>query len=175
MSSHIQYTDRATSAGYRLPASTRISSAYHKKCVPAEQRAESQRLPEPRVGAGGGAGGGLGGAAGSGRHTRADFRACNVVIEDKTWRESVGREKKGSIRWEEGWGFLKEYDQKGNRKEPTQPPENLTVYSETVPNTANQRFGHRQKTGAAKAMVDLQHRLSTTNRKKHHKELICYD
>ncbi|XP_071503125.1 ciliary microtubule inner protein 5-like [Diadema antillarum] len=160
MSSHIQYTDRATSAGYRLPASTRISSAYHKKCVPAEQRAESQRLPEP---------------PGSGRHTRADFRACNVVIEDKTWRESVGREKKGSIRWEEGWGFLKEYDQKGNRKEPTQPPENLTVYSETVPNTANQRFGHRQKTGAAKAMVDLQHRLSTTNRKKHHKELICYD
>eukprot|EP00057_Strongylocentrotus_purpuratus_P031108 XP_783614.2 PREDICTED: uncharacterized protein C2orf50 isoform X1 [Strongylocentrotus purpuratus] len=148
-------------------------TAYHNKCAP-EPKQPQQRAGDhqPRPGA---AGGGGGGAGVSGRHTRADFRECNSVIEDKTWRETVGREKNGQLRWDEGWGFLKDFDQKGNPKEKTEPPKNLSVFSESVPNTSNQRFGHRQKSGAAKAMVDLQHRLSTTNRKKHHKELTCYD
>lgn len=95
--SHIMH-DRATSAGYRLP-STRISSAYHNKCAP-EPKQPSQRAGDhqPGPGAGGGGGGG-GGARVSGRHTRADFRECNAVIEDKTWRETVGREKNGQLRW----------------------------------------------------------------------------
>ncbi|XP_041470809.1 uncharacterized protein C2orf50-like isoform X1 [Lytechinus variegatus] len=171
------YSKKVKSSEVNLEAvnPTLGKTAYHNKCAP-EPKQPPQRTgnQQPRAGAGGAPG--AGGAAGvSGRHTRADYRECNSVIEDKTWRETVGREKKGQIRWDEGWGFLRDFDQKGNPKVKPEPPENLTLFSESVPNTSNQRFGHRQKTGAAKAMVDLQHRLSTTNRKKHHKELVCYD
>lgn len=153
-----QYTDRATSAGYRLPLIPRVSSAYHKKCVPAEKErpSGSHSAPPPPTK----------------NYTEVDYRACDQVTGDKIWRESVGREQNAVKKWEEGWGFLKDYDQRGELKEKEELPDNLTRFSNKVPNTANQVLGHRQSTGAARAMVNLQHQLSIGHQKKHHKELV---
>ena len=63
----------------------------------------------------------------------------------------------------------------GNPKVEEEPPKNLTKFSETVPNTSNQVLGHRQKTEAATAMVNLQHRLSRGHQKKRNKDLIYVD
>ncbi|XP_071804737.1 ciliary microtubule inner protein 5-like isoform X1 [Asterias amurensis] len=157
MSSTKQYSDRATSAGYRFPVS-RISSAYHKKCVPAEKERPSGSHSAP--------------PAPTKTYSDVDYQKCDAVTGDRIWRESVGREHAGVQKWEEGWGFLKDYDQKGNLKKKEDRPDNLTRFSAKVPNTANQALGHRQSTGAAKAMVQLQHQLSIGHQKKHNKELV---
>ena len=80
-----QYTDRATSAGYRLPLIPRVSSAYHKKCVPAEKErpSGSHSAPPPPTK----------------NYTEVDYRACDQVTGDKIWRESVGREQNAVKKW----------------------------------------------------------------------------
>ncbi|XP_072029377.1 ciliary microtubule inner protein 5-like [Amphiura filiformis] len=155
--------DRATSAGYRFPdhisPPSRASSAYHNNCIPAERKREIHSAPP----------------AASRRHTAVDYRKCDAVTEDRIWRESVGREQGAIKKWDEGWGFLKDYDKRGNLKEKEKPPENLTKFSESVPNTSNQVLGHRQSTTAAKTMISLQHKLSIGHQKKRNKDLIYVD
>ena len=77
--------DRATSAGYRFPVSSqsRVSSAYHEKCIPAKQRRDIHSAPPDA----------------SRKHTRVDFRKCDAVTGDRIWRESVGREHGAVKKW----------------------------------------------------------------------------
>ena len=84
MSSTKQYSDRATSAGYRFPVS-RISSAYHKKCVPAEKERPSGSHSAP--------------PARTKTYSDADYEKCDAVTGDRIWRESVGREHAGVQKW----------------------------------------------------------------------------
>ncbi|XP_033108325.1 uncharacterized protein C2orf50-like isoform X2 [Anneissia japonica] len=129
-------------------------SAYHGSCVPKERCSSA---PPSKI------------------LTKAEYEKSHVVNHDKIWRETVGREQNAVRKWEQGWGFLKDYDQKGNIKEKPKPPENLTVFSESLPNTGAQTIGHLQKTGQAKPLVTLQHQFSQTHRRKQAKDLLCYD
>ncbi|PIK54187.1 hypothetical protein BSL78_08917 [Apostichopus japonicus] len=169
------YVDRGTSAGYRIKA-PRPTSSYHEKCIPAAQRAAEANATLNHSIKQDGHGGATVVSTTGRPFTRRDYEDCHHVNGDKIWRESCTREKNALTKWEQTCGFMKNFDQKGNLKERPDTPSNLSVYSDEVPNTNNERIGHRQvKSRVSRSMVSLQHRLSQTNRRKHHKELLCYD
>ncbi|XP_077990103.1 ciliary microtubule inner protein 5-like isoform X2 [Glandiceps talaboti] len=132
-------------------------SAYHQTCVPAEKKAASQPS-EP-----------------SKNYSQQDYGKCDTVTQDKIWKQMVGNERKCITKWEESWGFLKDYDPKGNLKEPEELPDKVSVFSEDVPNTASQVLGNRLKTDTAKQMLSLEHRFMTQHRHKASPDLLCYD
>ena len=95
MENNVSMSNRTTSAGYRFPiASTRPKSAYHTTCVPAEKK--ETHIPEP-----------------SRNYSQQDYAKCDSVTQDKIWKQMVGNEKRCIKRWDENWGFLQDYDQKG--------------------------------------------------------------
>ncbi|XP_071958509.1 ciliary microtubule inner protein 5-like isoform X2 [Antedon mediterranea] len=128
--------------------------AYHGSCVPKER---SVSAPPQK------------------NYTDTEIEKSHVVNQDKIWRETVGREQNAVKKWEQGWGFLKDYDQKGNIKEKPKPPKNRTVFADSLPNTGAQTIGHLQKTGQSNSMVMLQNKFSQTHRRKRAKDLLCYD
>lgn len=170
------YVDRSTSAGYRIKV-PRPKSSYHENCIPAAQRAAETQAATRQEIVSDPNGAGASVISTTGRpFTRRDYDECHQVNGDKIWRESCTREKNAITKWEQTCGFMKDFDQHGNVKERPDTPSNLSVYSDDVPNTNNQRIGHWQrKSRVSRSMVTLQHRLSKTNRRKHNKELICYD
>ncbi|KAI8497336.1 ciliary microtubule inner protein 5-like isoform X1 [Branchiostoma floridae x Branchiostoma belcheri] len=154
----VEFSNRTTSAGYRLPL--RGPSAFHERCVPKQDQGTS---PPPAAG-------------GGGKRTEADYRHCNEVAEDKIWRESVKNEWKGVQQWEDNWGFLKEYDQKGRPKPQKELPDRVPVYSDNMPNTTNGVIGSRMRTDIGRHMFQLERALMTGHKKKKlGTELMCYD
>ena len=73
---------RNTSAGYRIPLTKRpASSEYHQKCVPAQTH---QRAPV---------------AATSTKSGPGDAKECDVVTQDKIWKQAVNKEHVGVKQW----------------------------------------------------------------------------
>lgn len=145
---------RATSAG-RFPDTSWRSgtpSLYHEKCAPQIERIKSA---PPRA------------------YTQSDFAKCDVVRTDEIWKNRCRNEGKMARKWDENWGFLKDYDPKGRLKPKKELPEKVSVYSDTVPNTTSHQFGHRVKSAPARTMQKFE-RL-TNYRMKSNKELLCYD
>jgi len=145
---------RATSAG-RFPDSTwraGTPSLYHDKCAPQIERVKSA---PPRT------------------YTQREYAKCDVVRNDEIWKNRCRNEGKMTRKWEENWGFLKDYDPKGRLKPEKELPEKVSVYSEKVPNTTSRQFGHRAKSAPARTMQKFE-RL-TNYRVKTNKELLCYD
>lgn len=170
------YVERPTSTGYRIKV-PRPTSSYHEKCIPASQRASEVNATLSHPVRQDVANGTSAVISTTGRpFTRRDYDECHQVNVDKIWRESCSREQTAITKWEQTCGFMKTFDQKGNLKERSDTPSNLSVYSDDVPNTNSQQIGDRQtKSRISQSMVSLQHKLSRTNRRKHHKELLCYD
>ncbi|XP_048208133.1 uncharacterized protein C2orf50 homolog [Perognathus longimembris pacificus] len=119
---------RTTSAGYRLPSARPPASV-------------SQAVAG-------------GGRAGGGRAPGAPREALGVQ-QDQLWRETVAAEGRARQRWTEHWGFLKDYDPMGNKKEPPKLPESVSVFSDTVPNSSNQVVGSRVDTPLGRALSRL--------------------
>merc|ERR1719494_549863 len=42
---------------------------------------------------------------------------CNTVHQEVMWKERCRTERYHQLKWEDNWGFLKDYDPKGTRKE----------------------------------------------------------
>ncbi|KAE8605083.1 hypothetical protein XENTR_v10014963 [Xenopus tropicalis] len=149
MGSRHDAIQRSTSAGYRLPdrataqqlAST--SSVSISKSIPGAQ-------PIPQASA------------------KEKEKRCwkDTVRHDQVWREFVEAERRGGKRWHENWGFLKEYDSMGNKKEVEELPKEVPVFSDQIPNTANQAIGSRMNTELGKTLVHMDYFLTGGNQKK---------
>ncbi|XP_070534827.1 uncharacterized protein C2orf50-like isoform X2 [Ptychodera flava] len=131
-------------------------SAYHTTCIPAEKK--ETVIPQPTK-----------------NYSQQDFAKCDSVTQDKIWKQMVGNEKACLRKWDENWGFLKDYDQKGELKEKEELPEKVSVFSDDVPNTSNHMWGSRLKTETANKMLSMEHRFMSHNRHKSSKDLLCYD
>lgn len=145
---------RAASAG-RFPDSTwraGTPSLYHEKCTPQKERVRSA---PPKT------------------HTQREYARCNFVRTDEIWKNRCRNEGKMTRKWEENWGFLKDYDPKGRLKPKQELPEKVSVFSDKVPNTTSHQFGHRVKSAPARTMQKFEQLISY--RTKTHKELMCYD
>lgn len=95
--------------------------------------------------------------------------------EERIWIEAIEKEGKAILEWNEKWGFLADYDMKGEIKEQKELPEKISVYSDSVPSSSGQTYGHRLETDVAKQMADMQKALSSTYRRQKNNALICYD
>ncbi|KAL9961385.1 hypothetical protein ACROYT_G030309 [Oculina patagonica] len=145
---------RAASAG-RFPDSTwraGTPSLYHDKCAPQIERVKSA---PPKT------------------YAQREYAKCDVVRNDEIWKNRCRNEGKMTRKWEENWGFLKDYDPKGRLKPKQELPEKVSVYSDKVPNTTSRQFGNRVKSAPARTMQKFE-RL-TNYRVRTNKELMCYD
>ncbi|XP_004642405.1 uncharacterized protein C2orf50 homolog [Octodon degus] len=82
-------------------------------------------------------------------------RTSPGVQEDALWRELVEAERRGQRRWTESWGFLKDYDPMGNKKEQEQLPEHVPLFSDTVPHSSSQVVGSRLATPLGRGLVHM--------------------
>lgn len=145
---------RAKTAG-RFPDSTwraGTPSLYHEKCAPQTERVKSA---PPKT------------------YAQREYAKCDIVRNDEIWKNRCRNEGKMARKWEENWGFLKDYDPKGRFKPPKELPDKVSVFSDKVPNTTSQQFGHRVKSAPGRTMQKFE-RL-TNYRVKTNKELLCYD
>ncbi|KAG8445649.1 hypothetical protein GDO86_010435 [Hymenochirus boettgeri] len=140
---------RATSAGYRIPERSTaqipsVSSVSLSKSVPRIRSNPDQS-----------------GAKGKEKQCWED-----MVKHDEIWKEYMEAEKRGGKRWEENWGFLREYDSLGNKKELGELPPEVPIFSDQIPNTTNQAIGSRMKTDLGKTLVHMDYILTSGNQKK---------
>ncbi|GFO40406.1 hypothetical protein PoB_006691100 [Plakobranchus ocellatus] len=132
-------------------------SAYHDSCVPKP----TAPPPEP--------------SAPGKLNKDGDYNNCNAVIQDVIWKQSVHAERRCLKNWEEDWGFLTDYDAKGNIKEKEELPEKSNMFSDSIPNTNSGNYGNRLVSDAGKTMQSLEFKFfSEGRRKKLPKEMICY-
>ncbi|XP_069105587.1 uncharacterized protein C2orf50-like isoform X3 [Argopecten irradians] len=125
-------------------------------------------------------GGGGGGA--KGKRAEAEYSKCDTVTQDRIWKQAVGKEEMCLKNWSENWGFLTEFDAKGegitmagNRKEPEPLPEKISIFSDDVPNTNSGNYGSKVNTEVGKTMQQLEFQFySGKRRKKMGNDLVCY-
>lgn len=95
--------------------------------------------------------------------------------QERIWIEGVEKESKSIKEWEDKWSFLAEYDQKGNVKEKEKLPERATVFSDKLPSTCGQVYGHRLETEEGKLITTMDSALSMGHKRRRNNALICYD
>lgn len=62
----------------------------------------------------------------------------------------------------------------GQPKEKEETPENLTIFSDEIPNTNSGNYGNRIASDVGHAMQKMEHKFYSDNRRKRKEELICY-
>ncbi|KAK3588594.1 hypothetical protein CHS0354_001919 [Potamilus streckersoni] len=130
-------------------------SAYHENCIPATQRVTAPPIETKRP--------------------EGDFNKCDKVTLDKIWKQSVDGEKRCVKNWETNWGFLADYDSKGNKKEAEELPDQVQMFSKDVPNTNSGNYGSRQDTPLGQTMRNLEYKFySDGRRRKMGADMICY-
>ncbi|XP_010627352.1 uncharacterized protein C2orf50 homolog isoform X2 [Fukomys damarensis] len=105
------------------------------------------------------------GAAG-GHKAPGSLRLALGVQGDELWRELVEAEGRGWRRWTENWGFLRDYDPMGNRKQPEQLPEQVPRFSDAVPNSSSHVVGSRLDTPLGRDLVRMDLTFSEGTRRK---------
>ncbi|XP_032764512.1 uncharacterized protein C2orf50 homolog [Rattus rattus] len=130
---------RTTSSGYQLPPTRQLATISPGRDGPAAGRALA---------------GGCQGTLAPG------------VQQDQLWRELVEAEARGQRRWAENWGFLKDYDPLGNKKEPQELPANVPFFSDTFPSSTSQEVGSRVDTPLGRALSHMDFFFVEGTRKK---------
>ncbi|XP_015245789.1 PREDICTED: uncharacterized protein C2orf50 homolog [Cyprinodon variegatus] len=77
----------------------------------------------------------------------------NAVKQDELWKDLVCRERRQAQQWEKTWDFLLKSDTLGGPREEISLPNNISVFSDSSPNTTNQIYGNRQFTPLGREMV----------------------
>ncbi|XP_059104568.1 uncharacterized protein C2orf50 homolog isoform X2 [Peromyscus eremicus] len=131
---------KTTSSGYRLPSTRPLASVSRAQGGPAASR--------------GLLAGGCQGTSALG------------VQQDQLWRELVEAEERGQRRWAENWGFLKDYDPLGNKKEPEELPTDVPFFSDTLPSSTSREVGSRVDTPLGRALTHMDFFFLEGTRKK---------
>lgn len=79
-------------------------------------------------------------------------------------------EARGQRRWAENWGFLKDYDPLGNKKEPQELPANVPFFSDTFPSSTSREVGSRVDTPLGRALSHMDFFFVEGTRKKKPKD-----
>ncbi|XP_061751721.1 uncharacterized protein C2orf50 homolog [Nerophis ophidion] len=124
---------RASSAGYRLPEPA-SKSVTIKQQAPAAKSVHNTR---------------------DRTSSKRDAEKKDAVKQDQAWKEMVFSERRSVLEWEKNWSFLRNYDQMGERKPEEPLPNNVSLFSDCVPNTTNQIFGSRLSTPLGRDLVRL--------------------
>ncbi|XP_078333902.1 ciliary microtubule inner protein 5-like isoform X4 [Crassostrea virginica] len=133
-----------------------VTSQYHDNCIPPERRQITTQTTEKA-------------------HKEGDYSQCDAVTQDRIWKQSVGKEGMCLKNWEENWGFLTEFDSKGNQKPKEELPEGVNMYSNAVPNTNSGNYGNKVKSELGVKMQKLEHQFFGGQRKrKLGSEMVCY-
>lgn len=135
-------TQRATSAGYRLPDRPNGPLASQSSVSVFRNSAGRTRN--------------TGDTPAQGDDTR------DPVKQDQVWKEFVRAERTGMKEWEKNWSFLMNFDQLGHPRTETSLPSSGSIYSDRVPNTSNQMFGSGLYTELGKEMIRLDNLLILT-------------
>ncbi|PAA72521.1 hypothetical protein BOX15_Mlig028872g1 [Macrostomum lignano] len=131
-------------------------SQYHERCVPAQSTQAAAAAAEKPL-------------------TSAELRKMDAVGQDKVWRQYVENESRHNKQWEQNWGFMAEFDQKGNKKERKVLAEESTVFSTSFPNTDAGNYGHRVNTATGQRLMEMQRKFDAANkRSKPDKDIVCY-
>nr|XP_004665724.1 uncharacterized protein C2orf50 homolog [Jaculus jaculus] len=77
------------------------------------------------------------------------------VQRDQLWRELVAAEQRSQRRWAENWGFLRDYDPMGNKKEPEKLPTEVPLFSDAVPSSSSRVVGSRVDTPLGRALTHM--------------------
>lgn len=104
----------------------------------------------------------------------ANQQELDVVRTDTIWKQSVKKEWDSNKSWKNNWGFMAEFDEKGEPKLPPELPDRVNMFSENVPNTNAGNYGARQETDVGVKMQNLEFQFHSENRRRKCKELICY-
>ncbi|ELT90004.1 hypothetical protein CAPTEDRAFT_208392 [Capitella teleta] len=137
-------------------------SEFHQNCIPKEVK-EREAAVAASIPTGGAKVG------------DATFAKLDVVTQDTIWKQCVNVEKKGAQEWAKNWGFLTEFDEKGEPRPPKEEPEKVTQFSDILPNTNAGNYGSRLTTPVAQNIQDLEHRFNSQNRRrKLDNEMVCY-
>ncbi|CAL8271568.1 unnamed protein product [Merluccius merluccius] len=131
---------RVSSAGYRLPDRPRGSAAAAGRHLGAVRRPPEERRR--------GAEDGL-----SPQQQQPSKR--DPTKQDQIWREYVQTESRGVREWEKNWSFLKDYDQLGRPRVEEPLPSYVSLFSDQVPNTANQTLGSRVSTPLGRELMRM--------------------
>ncbi|XP_041361584.1 uncharacterized protein C2orf50-like isoform X2 [Gigantopelta aegis] len=141
-------------ASYMLASS---KSAYHESCIPKDRTQAAGNVQPSR------------------NYTEGDFRKCNAVSQDTIWKQSVAAEKRCLKNWDEQWGFLTEFDAKGEHKEKEELPDRCVMFSDNVPNTNSGNYGSRLTTEPGLSMQNLEFQFfSGHKRRKMDTGFVCY-
>lgn len=128
-------------------------SAYHETCIP-----KKPVVAEPTQ-----------------NYTQGDYVQCDQVSQDKIWKQAVEKEWSGKKEWEANWGFLTEFDAKGEAKEKEEKPDKISLFSDDVPNTNSGNYGSRNNTETGLTIQDLEHRFYAKQRRRRmDNDLLCY-
>ncbi|XP_025091055.1 uncharacterized protein C2orf50-like isoform X1 [Pomacea canaliculata] len=132
-------------------------SNYHDNCIPRQNTAAQLAAETSKP------------------HNEGEYRACDLVTQDKIWKQSVASERRCLENWSENWAFLTEYDSKGNVVEKEELPEKISIFSENVPNTNSGNYGCRHNTEPAKMMQNMEFKFySDRRRRKMGSDMVCY-
>jgi len=130
-----------------------MSSAYHNTCIPKKP----QVAPPTQT------------------HTEGDYVGCDQVSQDKIWKQAVEKEWSGKKEWDATWGFMTEFDAKGEVKEKEEKPDSITRFSDNVPNTNSGNYGSRNKTDVGLEIQNLEHKFYAKERRRRmDNDLLCY-
>lgn len=99
----------------------------------------------------------------------------DAVGQCEIWKQALNKEVWSVKEWEKNWGFMTQFDAKGNVKEAKELPANLTVFSETVPNTNAENYGSQLDTEIGQRLKDLEFRFyADQRRRKMGSDMVCY-
>ncbi|ESP03413.1 hypothetical protein LOTGIDRAFT_199259 [Lottia gigantea] len=139
-------------SGVLFSYSNRPKSAHHDSCIPKAKAAQPAK-----------------------NHTEGDYRGCDGVTQNKIWTENVQSEKRCRKNWSHDWGYLTDYDARGNLKQKEEMPEKVALYSDNVPNTNSAMYGNRINTDLGQKMQAMEFKFyAEKRRRKMGKDLICY-
>ncbi|XP_052097023.1 uncharacterized protein C2orf50-like isoform X1 [Mytilus californianus] len=138
-------------------------SAYHDNCVPADRRDQATQVSADK------------------KRQEGDYVQCDAVKQDTIWKESVTGEKRCLKNWSSDWGFLTDFDSKGdgitmgNQIERDPLPEKASIFSSDMPNTNSGNYGSRVNTDVGRQMQNLEYKFyAEKRRRKLGNDLVCY-
>ncbi|CAF0874673.1 unnamed protein product [Didymodactylos carnosus] len=101
--------------------------------------------------------------------------SINPWDQAQIWIESVQKEDTTRKQWQKMYGFLADYDPKGNLKVRTKTLENTTRFSNTLPNSRGHDYGWRLQTDVGQQIKNMQSQFDEQFRIRVPKEVLGYD
>ncbi|CAF1332181.1 unnamed protein product [Adineta steineri] len=109
------------------------------------------------------------------RSKKSDKPASNTWEAGQVWIQNIAKEDSARKQWEKMHGWLADYDAKANIKPRKRIAENVTRFSNTVPNSRGHDYGWRLESDLGQEINNLQGRLNMQYKKQRSKEILGYD